>query len=135
MVKWQSRRQWQSRRHFSFAGFGNAFTVAWWRNLEKWLRRDFKVELLLDSQHRVFTPTGKVATQWRAVVLALTTLVLEVMDRDVDEEGYSALIEQLYIMILCLPILVLRVPCKLSRKQGAAMILEHCACFLCKPVR
>ena len=27
--------------HFSFAGFGNAFTMARWRNLEKWLRRDF----------------------------------------------------------------------------------------------
>ena len=63
-------------------------------------------------------------------MLALTTLVLEVMDRDVDEEGYSALFEQLYIMMLCLPILVLRVPCKLSRKQGAAMILERCARFL-----
>ena len=57
-------------------------------------------------------------------------LVLEVMDCDVDEEGYSALFEQLYIMMLCLPILVLLVQCKLSRKQGAAMILEHCACFL-----
>ena len=67
--------------------------MAWWRNLEKWLRRDFKVELLLDCQHRVFTPTGDVATQWQAVVRALTTLVLEVMDMDVDEEGYSALFE------------------------------------------
>ena len=109
--------------YFSFAGFGNAFTMAQWRNLKKWLRRDFKVKWLLDSQHRVFTPTGEVATQWQAVVLALTTLVLEVMDCDVDEEGYSALFEQLYIMMLCLPILALRVPCKLSRKQGAAMIL------------
>ena len=63
-------------------------------------------------------------------MLALTTLVLEVMHSDVDEEGYSALLEQLYIMMLCLPILVLWVQCKLSRKQGAAMILEHCACFL-----
>ena len=33
-------------------------------------------------------------------------------------------------MMLCLPILVLLVPCKLSRKQGAAMILERCASFL-----
>ena len=24
-------------RNFSFAGFGNAFTMAQWRNLEKWL--------------------------------------------------------------------------------------------------
>ena len=64
------------------------------------------------------------------MVLVLTTLVLEVMDSDVDEEGYSALFEQLYIMMLYLPILVLLVPCKLSRKEGAAMILEHCARFL-----
>ena len=111
--------------HFSFAGFGNAFTMARWRYLEKWLRRDFKVERLLDCPHRVFTPTGEVATQWRGVVLVLTTLVLEVMDCDVDEESYSALFEQLYIMMLCLPILVLWVLCKLSRKQGAAMILER----------
>ena len=104
--------------------------MARWRNLEKWLRRDFKVEQLLDRLHRVFTHTGEVATQWRAVVQALTTLVLEVMDRDVDEEDYSALFEQLYIMMLCLPILVLLVPCKLSRKQGAAIILERCARFL-----
>ena len=62
--------------NFSFTGFGNAFTMAQWRNLEKWLRRDFKVERLLELQHRVFTPTGEVATQWQAVVLALTTLVL-----------------------------------------------------------
>ena len=48
------------------------------------------------------------------------------MDCDVDEEGYSAL----YIMMLCLPILVLLVQCKLSRKQGAAMILECCTSFL-----
>ena len=58
-----------------------------WRNLEEWLQRDFKVEQLLDHQHRVFTPTGEVATQWLAVVLVLTTLVLEVMDCDVDEES------------------------------------------------
>ena len=95
-----------------------------------------KVELLLDCPHRVFTPTGEVATQWRAVVRALTTsLVSEVMDRDVDEEGYIALFEQLYIMMLCLPILVLLVQCKLSRKQGAAMILEHTAGRMGKPVR
>ena len=50
--------------NFSFAAFGNAFTMAQWRNLEKWLQRDFKVEQLLDHQHRVFTPTGEVATQW-----------------------------------------------------------------------
>ena len=50
-------------RHLSFAGFGNAFTMARWRNLEKWLRRDFKVEQLLDRLHRVFTHTGEVATQ------------------------------------------------------------------------
>ena len=61
---------------------------------------------------------------------ALTTLVLEVMERDVDEGGYSTLFEHLYIMMLSLLILVLRVPCKLSRKQGAAMILERCARFL-----
>ena len=23
--------------NFSFTGFGNAFTMTWWRNLEKWL--------------------------------------------------------------------------------------------------
>ena len=109
---------------------GNAFTMALWRNLEKWVQRDFKVKRLLDRLHRVFTPTGEVATQWRAVVRALTTVVLEVMDRDVDEEGCSALFEQLYIMMLCLPILILRVLCKLSRKQGAAMVLERCARFL-----
>ena len=60
------------------------------------------MERLLERLHRAFTPTGEVATQWRAVVRALTTLVLEVMDRGVDEEGYSALFEQLYIMMLCL---------------------------------
>ena len=42
------------------------------------------MERLLECLRRVFTPTGEVATQWRAVVLALTTLVLEVVDRDVD---------------------------------------------------
>ena len=97
-------------RNFSFEGFGNAFTMARWRNFEKWLLRDFKVERLLERPHRVFTPTGEVVTQWRAVVRALTTLVLEVMDRDQNEEGYGVLLEKLYILMLSLPILVLRVP-------------------------
>ena len=37
--------------HFSFVGFGNAFTMAQWRNLKKWLQRDFKVAAQSELRH------------------------------------------------------------------------------------